>query len=175
MNQFKNVLVFDLSSYGSALSIINQFVDDTVVKVFEVSPCGQSAILILSASESLALQIIKAESEAIFKAQILSLELIENIHEDLLPTYLSQNITKVQRAMLILENPFVSSAMQIANNYLQSGRQLTDFRVIRTYPKNVILFFTSEKVDNFSDTDLIGFNKTVIDNVQPALKSFFEI
>ena len=70
MNKFNHLLAFDLSSYGAALSIINQFVDDQSTKVFEVSPSGQSAILILVSQDLIGLQVIKNEAISFYRSEI---------------------------------------------------------------------------------------------------------
>lgn len=168
----KHLLAFDLASYGAALGIINQYVDDSNVKVFEISPCGSSAILILISSDKMSLQIVKSQSESIFKAQILASAMVENIHNDLLPTYLSQNKVELKNNLLVLEGSYVCSALEIANELLNSGETLVDFRIIRTFPKSVMLTFTSSITKTFEFKD---FKKTIIENVQPVLKSYYEI
>ncbi|MBY0553342.1 hypothetical protein K2P97_02355 [bacterium] len=171
-NQFKHLLAFDLASYGAALGIINQYVDDSLVKVFEISPCGSSATLILLSSDVVSLQIIKSQSESIFKSQILAISLVENVHEDLLLAYLSQNKTVLKNHLVVLEGSYVSSALEVANSLLKANETLVDFRIIRTFPKNVVLTFTNNKIQSFEYKD---FKKTIIENIQPVLKSYYEI
>lgn len=170
--QFNHLLAFDLASYGAALGIINQYVDDASVKVFEISPCGSSSILILLSSDKVSLQIVKSQSESIFKGQILASVVVENIHNDLLPVYLSQNKTELKNNLLVLEGHYVSSALEIANEMLNAGESLVDFRIIRTFPKSVVLTFTSSTTKIFESKD---FKKTIIENVQPVLKTYYEI
>ncbi len=174
MNQYKHLLAFDLASYGAALSMINQFADDTTIKVFEVSPCGSSAILILLSTDIMSLKIMKSQSETLFKSQILSSSMVENIHENLLPTYLSQNKIELKSNLLILEGNHVSKAFELANLLLLLGEQLVDFRIIRTFPKNVILTLTSTK-NEIEKIDSNDFKKTFIENLQPVLKSYYEL
>ncbi|MEQ1723224.1 MAG: hypothetical protein ABL930_08600 [Pseudobdellovibrio sp.] len=174
MNQYNNLLAFDLASYGAALSIINQFADDLSIKVFEVSPSGSSAILILISTDKVSLQIVKSQSETIFKSQILSASIVENIHENLLPAYLSQNKVELKSNMLVLEGNYVSTGLELANALLFSGEQLVDFRIIRTFPKNVILTFTTSK-NEIGKLDSKDFKKTFIENIQPVLKSYYEL
>lgn len=175
MNQYKHLLVFDLSSYGSALAIINQFVDDDAVKVFEVSPSGQSAILLLVSKESVSLQIIKGEAASIFKSQVLSAAVIEDIHEELLTTYLSQNKTLLSKSIVILESSFVAEGLRLADQLLKAKHTLIDFRVVRTFPKNVILTVGSDNLNPSINIDCTNFKKTYIENIQPILKSFYEV
>ncbi len=175
MNKYKHVLAFDLSSYGAALSIINQFVDDQSVKVFEISPSGQTAVLILVSQDLFGLQVVKSEAVSFYRSEILEFSMIENIHEDVITVYLSQNKPGVSKSLVIVEGPFVSTALAIADLLVNDKNVLLDFRVVRTGPKNVILTVGSEDVGYFETVDLRGFKKTIIENVQPSLKAFFEI
>ncbi len=175
LHQYKHLLVFDLSSYGAAFSIINQFVDDDSVKVFEISPCGQSAILILLSKETISLQIIKSEVTSIFGSQILSCVIIENLHADLLPTYLSQNKATLNKTLAILEGSSVALGFALAQKALDEKNILVDFRVIRTHPKSVLLTISAESLGLLVNTDSFDFKKTCIDAIQPILKSYYEI
>lgn len=175
MSQHKHLLAFDLTSYGSALAIINQFVDDDAVKVFEISPCGSSATLILLAKDTVSLQIIKSEVLSYFMNQVLSSGFIENTHDELLVTYLSQNKPKVEKAMVILEGAFVSEGLEIADKALKNNNSLIDFRVIRTFPKNIVMTFSLKNISDFISVDKTSYKKTLIEDVQPLLKSYFEI
>lgn len=175
MNQYKHLLALDLTCYGAALAIINEFVDDEGIKVFEVSPCGQSAILILVAKESVSLQVIKAEATSIFKAEILSAVVIENIHEELLPTYLSQNNVALSKSLVILECSSVATGLRSADKLLKDKHTIADFRIIRTFPKNVILTISGENVGELSSFVNPGVKKTYIENVRSSLRSFYEI
>lgn len=174
MIQYKHLFAADLSSYGSALAIINKFVDDENVKVFEVSPCGQGGILLLVAKEILPLQILKSECEAMLKSQILNSCVIENCHEQLLKTYLSQNKTKLNKVMAVLEGSFVSSGLFLANELLNENLQLVDFRVIRTFPKNVVITVTAERAMAMAHFQNLDFKYTYIEDIQPSLKAFYE-
>jgi hypothetical protein len=173
LNQYKHLLSFDLTSYGAALSLINQFVDDEAIKVFEVSPLGHSAQLILLAKDLVSLQVVKAQSVGLLKSQILDSCLIENIHAELLPTYLSQNKTEVAKNIAIFEGGFVSTGFVLAQKLLLSDSKLLDFRIVRTNPKNVILTATSNQSTSYENLDIEKFKKTIIENVQASLKNYF--
>lgn len=175
VNQYKHLIAYDLSSYGAAFAIINQFVDDEAVKVFEVSPCGQTAILILLSKEPISLQIIKSEVASIFGSQVLSCALIENIHEDLLPTYLSQNKSTLRKTLAILEGPSIANGFVLAQRALEKKNTLIDFRVIRTFPKNILLTISAESLGQLINPDGFDFKQTNFDSIQPSLKSFYEI
>lgn len=175
MNKYKHIIAFDLSSYGAALAIINQFVDDEGVKVFEISPCGTSAILILLAQEINLAQLLKSEIISFFKAQVLNAHVVENIHCDLLPTYLSQNKALLQKNLLVLEGNSIATGLRLADRILKDKHALVDFRVVRTFPKNVILSITTENNIQCLDLDISDFRKTYIEGVQPVLKSYYEV
>ena len=175
MPQFKHLFAIDFSSYGAALAIINKYVDDENINVFEVSPCGQHAILILLAKDSVSLQLIKSECQSFLKSQILDSAIIENFHTDLLPTYLSQNKTKLGKVMAVLEGGSVSSGLFLANELLNQNLQLVDFRVIRTSPKNVVITVTAERAMAMAHFQNQDFKYTYIEDLQPSLKAFFEM
>ena len=164
-----------MSSYGTALAILNQFADGENVKDFEVSVCGNSAQLILLAQEMVSLQIIKGESQALFKSQILDVQIIEDIHSELLPIYLSQNKPQVQNSMAIFEGAFVSTGLQLLQQALVNNLGVVEFRIIRTFPKNVILVLTSADIKNFQKVFSVDFKMTQINKAENILKSYFEI
>jgi len=171
LKRYKHLLSFDLSGYGAALTLINQFVDDENIKVLEISPCGGGAQLILLSDEATALNFIYAESYSLFKNQILAAQVIENIHPDLLPTYLSQNKARLSTGLLLLEGTSVTAAFSIADQLLKKSITLVDFRVVRTFPKNVMITATAaQKPDVNTD-----FKSTWIESVNSALKSYYEI
>lgn len=173
MNQYKHLLSFDLTSYGAALGLINQFVDDEAIKVFEVSPVGNSAQLILLAKDLVSLQVVKAQSESILKSQVLDSCLIENINENLLPTYLSQNKTNIAKNIAVFEGTYVSAGLLLAQKLLMGRAALLDFRIVRTNPKNVILTATSDQSGIYDGIDIGHFKKTIIENVQSTLKNYY--
>ena len=175
MNKYKHLISFDLSSYGTALSILNQFVDGESVKDFELSLSGTSAQLILLAQEVVSLQIIKGESMALFKSQILDVQIVENIHSELLPIYLCQNKPAVKSAMAIFEGAFVSTGLQLLQQALTNNISVVELRVVRTFPKNVVLILTSENENDFEKIASINFKLSQITKVENILKSYFEI
>lgn len=172
MNQYRHLLVFDLSSYGVALALINRYADDDAVKVFEVSPCGSAALLLLIAKEPMALSLIQAEAQKLYGAQILKSALISDLHESLLPTYLSQNDTAVSKHLAVLEFSALSDALSEAQKILKSGLELLDLRVVRTYPINVIVCLTSSDASRLPKESSSG-RTTLIENLQPVLKNYF--
>lgn len=174
LKQYKHLLAFDLSSYGAALSVLNRFADDRVIKVFEVSPCGTGAQLILLGDDVLPLQVAQQESESLFRSQILASVLIENVQHDLLPVYLSQKTVPVGDALGVLEGGHVSAGLSLANRLLRDGFSLVDFRVIRTFPKNVVLTVTGTSAQ-LAALNSLDFKKTCIESVKSPLKSLFEV
>jgi hypothetical protein len=173
--QYRHLCAFDLTSYGAALQMINQFVDDEGVKVFEVSPCGAAATLILLSKEVSVLQLLKAEAQKLFTDSISASVLIENLHADLLPVYLSQNKPILKKSLLVFENSFLSPLLQFADEILKKNISVVDFRLIRTFPVNAILTLTADSANALQTQMAPSFKTTVIENIQPALRSFYEI
>lgn len=172
MNQYRHLLVFDLSSYGVALALINRYADDHAVKVFEVSPCGSAGLLLFLANEPTALSLIKTEAQKLFGARILKSVLISDLHESLLMTYLSQNETTPREHLAVLEFSNLSDALSEAQKILKSGLELVDLRVVRTYPINVIVSITSSDLNRLPEESSLA-RLTLIENLQPALKNYF--
>lgn len=175
MNKYRHLLSFDLTGYGAALALVNRFVDGEVVRDFELSPTGAEAQLILLSQDVLALQVIKNDGQSYLGSQILQSALIENIHEDLLPTYLSQNKTALAQCLTVLELTSVSNGFLAAQSLLTKGISLVDFRVVRTSPKNIIITATSDSATACDFLDLTPLKKTVLTDLQPSLKSYYEI
>lgn len=175
MNKYRHLLSFDLTSYGAALALVNRFVDGDAVKDFELSPTGTEAQLILLSQDALALQMIKSESQSYLGSQILASALIENINEDLLTTYLSQNKVSLKKCLAILELNTVSQGLLAAQSLLVKGISLVDFRVVRTSPKNVIITVTDDSAEACDFITLSPMKKTVLTDLQPNLKSYYEI
>ncbi len=175
MNQYKHLIAYDLTSYGAALSLVNQFVDGDTVTDFEVSPCGSQAHVILLSKDITALQIIKDSSLSFFKSQIFDVELIQDINEKLLPTYLSQNKTQLKKNLFILEGNSLAGAFVVMQDLLKQMAEPVDFRIVRTEPKSIILTATSDLQIDFKIADRFNYKKTIIENVRPSLKNFFEI
>lgn len=173
---YKHLLALDLSSYGSALAIINQFCDDDQIKVFEISPVGYAGLLILLIKEETAADILKNEVISFFKSNLLSVELLKNFDSRILEIYLSQNKSEVSTSLLIQEFSFVSQAFKAAHALLVKDIQLIDFRVIRTYPLNAILISTAiEGTHLIQHKDQLGLRSSMlIDHVEPVLKQFFQ-
>lgn len=177
MNSFKHLLIFDLSKLGAAYQLINSYVDNDVVNVFEVSPLGTAAVLILASNDVMALQLIQKEGSSFFKNDILETALIENVNDTVLQTYLSQNVPNIKKHMAIFEDTTFSAAFKLANLLVASGLELVDFRVVRTNPPNLILTASADAIDKLSAVD-ISKEKTkvsIIDSVQKPLRSYFEV
>ncbi len=174
---YRHLIAVDLTSYGSALALINQFSDDDGIKVFEISPLGSGALLILMAKEVTAAAILKNQIQSQMNPSVLNLCLIEKAHENLLKTYLSQTTSKVAKSMLIIESSFVSEALGIANKLLHDTIELLDLRVVRTFPSNSIITAThdsSEKLLLAGQANQTA-KFTLITDVHPVLKNYFEV
>jgi hypothetical protein len=175
LNQYKHLLSFDLSSYGAALALVNQFVDGDSCKDFELSPCGASAQVILLFKDEMALKIVQENAVSYFRSQIKDVKAVVNVNEKLLPCYLSQNKVQLQSKMYVLEGSFVSSGLMLMQNLLKQGAEPVDFRIVRTEPKNVILTVTADTPPDLTLADQLQYKATAIESVQPALKEFFQI
>ena len=177
LNSFSNLLSFDLSSYGAALAIINQFCDDDEVKVFEVSPAGSAGLLILLIKDQTAAELLKSEIFSFYKANVLSSALVKNLNLNILKTYLSQNVPEVSSHLLVQEFSFVSDGFRAAEYLLLSGINLVDFRVIRTFPLNVILVSSAKdsEVLRSAKAEVPTRSNVIIEKVEPVLRQYFEI
>lgn len=174
MNQYKHLLAFDLSSYGAALALINQFVDNDSCRDFELSPCGSQAQLILLFRDVISLRVVRENAASFLKSQILDVQAVEDIHPDLLPCYLSQSKTELQKKLYVFEGSSVASGLVLMQDLLKLGAKPVDFRIVRTAPKNVIITVTSNEVLADGKADRSSFKATIIDSIQPSLKSFFQ-
>ena len=172
-----SLLVLDLSSYGSALAIINQFCDGKGVEVFEVSPVGTAALLVLEIKDRIASTLLKNEIYSFHKSSILSFRLIENYDLKLLKVYLSQNQDLVLNHLLVQEFSFVSEAFAVAHELTSQNINIVDFRVIRTFPMNVILTSTSQSLDQLVKVKNVGVPRasTIIEKTEPVLKEYYQI
>lgn len=177
MASYRNLIAIDLASYGSAFLLINQFCDDDEIKVFEISPIGQAGLLIFLIKDPIAAEVLKNEIESLFKCHILSICLLKNFDQNLLPIYLSQNKTPILKSILIQEFSFVSKALEAAAQILEQKLQLVDFRIVRTYPLNAVIVSTAVEDKLLFDISVLASAKSsvVIENVSPVLKTYFEI
>lgn len=175
MNQYNHLLAFDLTSYGAALTLVNQFVDNDSCRDFEVSPCGVQAQVILLFRDVLSLKVVRENAASFLKSQVLDVQTVENIHPSLLPCYLSQTKAELQKKLYIFEGASVASGLVLMQDLLKQGAAPVDFRIVRTSPKNVIVAVTSHDQLNAGTADRLQFKTTVIDSIQPSLKEFFQI
>ena len=177
LSSYRHLVIADLTSYGSALTLINELSDDDGVKVFEVSPMGSGALLILITKEATAAAILKNQIQSQMNPSVLNVALIENAHEDLIKTYLSQTQARVAKNIIVIESTFVSEALVVANRLLNNSIQLLDLRVVRTFPSNTIITATADHPEKLLSAVQGGLKTkyTLISNPQPVLKSYFEI
>lgn len=177
MDSRNSLLVLDLSSYGAALAIINQFCDEKNVEVFEVSPVGTASILILEIKDRVAGTLLKNEIFAFYKNSILASRLIEDYDLNLLKVYLSQNKAEVLDHILVQEFSFVAEAVSTAHELMSQGLQVIDLRVIRTFPMNVILTTTSGSLEKLVGLKNLGAPRagTIIEKIEPVLKKYYQI
>lgn len=172
----KNFLVLDLSNLGSAYSIINRFVDNENIEVFEISPIGTAALLILNVNDSISSQLLYNNIKNEYKSDLMSMALITDIEPSVVKTYLSQSQAQIQKNLLILESSEVSRMFSVAQNAATKGTiGLVDFRVIRTNPCNAVLVITSDQISNLMTFKDFGVKTTLINDVQNSVKEYFEI
>ena len=177
MTSLENFLVFDLTKLGTAYQIINSFVDGENIQVFEISPIGLQSVLILMSKDLILLQLVHNQSLSLYKSEILSSAIIENIDAKILDPYLSQQNAKLKSNLLVFETNTFSSAFVKAKQLTDSDLVIIDFRAIRTSPPNLIIVATSdsiEKLNNFMDQNS-NVKMTVIPKIENPLKSYFEI
>ncbi|OFZ28436.1 MAG: hypothetical protein A2622_04870 [Bdellovibrionales bacterium RIFCSPHIGHO2_01_FULL_40_29] len=177
LNNVGHLIIFDLSKLGSAYQLINSFVDERTVFVFEVSPVGDRALLILSCHDLISSQLIFSQAQSLFQSEILKSTLIENVENDVVLAYLSQKQSPCRSHFLILEENYFSLAFKKAQELFRSGVEIMDFRAIRTNPPNLVVTMTHDSVDflNSMLMKLESGKATIVADVQPSLKAFFEI
>lgn len=176
-------MVFDLSKLGTAYQIINSFADGETLHVFEISPIGAQAVLILMSKDLILLQLVHGQSVTLYKSEILNSVIIENIDAKILNPYLSQPNepgqpqAKAKSNLLVLETNGFATAFAKAKQLVDLDLVIVDFRAIRTCPPNLIITATSdsvEKLSQFVNQDTSS-KATVIPKVQGLLRSYFEI
>lgn len=171
----KNFLVIELSNLGSAYSIVNQFAEIDSVDVFEISPIGAGSILILSSSDALSAEILYNNIKTNYKNSILNIQLILEIQTEVILTYLSQNKPNLKKHLAVIEAGSVANMFMYANKLLDKKIELIDFRLIRTRPANVILTVTTDNIETLSQLNFTDAHVTIINDLQPVTKSYFEI
>ncbi len=177
MSNLGSVAVFDLTKLGTAYQIINAFVDDKVVHAFEVSPIGTQAVLILSSKDSIALKLIYEQCLRFYRSDILQSELIAEINNEVIAAYLSQNKTQILKHMLVVEGESFAKGFATAELLLKNGLHIVDFRAVRTSPPNIAITATSSSVETLINMTEFCKNAktTLVENVQSALRTYFEI
>lgn len=176
----ENFLVFDLSKLGTAYQIINSFVDCETLQVFEISPIGAQAVLILMSKDLILLQLVHSQSESLYKSEILSSVIIKNMDSKILNPYLSQPNhppTEIKSNLLVIELNAFAAAFAKAKQLTDSGVDIIDFRAIRTCPPNLIITATSDKIEKLSQfvNQDVSSKVSIIPQLQSSLRSYFEI
>ncbi len=174
MNSYNHLLSFDLTSYGAAMSIVNQFVDHEEVRDFELSPCGSGAQLILLGRQAISLSVLRGQAESLYKSQIIDSSVVENIHPQLLETYLAQNKVSVDAHMIIFEGSSLSEGFSLANEILNKSLNVLEFRMIRGASKNVMITVSDNNLNLLTEISCGTFKKTVIENIQTPLRSYWQ-
>lgn len=177
LNSLGHFLIFDLTKLGAAYQMINSFADEQAVRVFEVSPVGTQAVLILMSKDLISAQLVYSQCLSLYRSDVLASALVENVDDTILNAYLSQQKPALSSNLLVVEAQYFSKAFEIAKRITNADLAIVDFRAVRTSPANLIITSTSssaEKLNQFMSEN--GFAKmTLIPEVQPVLKAYFEI
>lgn len=170
-------LIFDLTKIGAAYQMINSFADEQAVRVFEISPVGNQALLILSCKDLISAQLVYNQCLSLYRSDVLASVIIENVNDSILNAYLSQQKPNLSSNILVIETQYFSHAFDAAKKLVQADIAVVDFRAVRTSPANLILTSTSsspEILNQFMSKN--SFTKmTLIPDLQPVLKAYFEI
>jgi hypothetical protein len=107
---------------------------------------------------------------------VLSACLLENLDSEILKVYLSQNKPEISKSLMVQEFSFVSEAFAAAQALVSKKISLVDFRVVRTFPINVILVSTAAQASDFEMAKgKMARSNTIIDQVEDTLKHYFQI
>ena len=156
------------------MSIINQFVDHDAVRDFEISPCGSGAQLILLGRQAITLNVLCGQVESLYKSQIIDAAVVENIHPNLLETYLAQNKVSVDAHLIVFEGSSLSEGFSLTNKLLNKSLNVLEIRMIRGASKNVMITASDNNLNLLSEIMCGTFKKTVIENVQTPLRSYWQ-
>lgn len=162
---------------GAAYQIINLFADEQALHVFEVSPIGTQALLILSCKDLISAQLVYNECLSLHRSDVLASVIIENVNDSILNAYLSQEKPSLSTNILVIETQYFSHAFEAAKKLVQADIAVVDFRAVRTSPASLIVTGTNSSAENlnqFMSKNLFG-KMTLIPDVQPVLKAYFEI
>ena len=177
LSSIGHFIIFDLTKLGAAYQIINSVVDGDTIKTFEISPLGSQAVLILVSKDLISAQLILNQCMSLYKSDITDAAVVENVDQNILGPYLSQNFPKMDQAMLIVEINTFSKAFTIAKKFVNAEINIIEFRVIRTGPPSLVLVATNdntEKLNNFMRVS--DYSKmTLITDVQGSVSSLFQV
>ena len=177
LSNLGHFIIFDLTKLGTAYQIINSVVDGDTIKTFEISPLGSQAVLILVTKDLISAQLILNQCLSLYKSDITDAAIIENVDQNILGPYLSQNVPQIQQAMLIAESNSFARAFSTAKKFVTSEISIVEFRVIRTGPPSLVLITTStsiEKLNIFMQTNQ-NAKMTLIPEVQKSVVSLFQV
>jgi len=177
LTEFKHLLVLDLTKIGTAYQMINSFVDDEAVHVFEISPIGTNAVFILGANDLITLQLVQQQAVSFFKSDILNIRLIDDVHPTVLLAYLSQSSVALNKHIAVIEETSFALAFHAAQTAAKLGVGLVDFRAVRTGVPNLMITLTSDSIEKLAKAgELSSLSKfTMINDVQKPLRAYFEV
>ncbi len=149
---------------------MNYLKEDALINVFEVSPTPGGGILILASENFEQLKNFFNVQKELQKATLLGAILIENVHPEILSTYLSQNTVEEITDLNFFEANSLCEGFLFAQNIVLAGSILVDFRVIRSVINRVVLVFTGG--DHLQQNNL---STTTIKNPNIRVQQYFQI
>lgn len=128
---------------------MNDLADSNQISVFELSPTPAGGILILGSENATSLEIFYSEQRKKYSTTILYSCFIQNLKNEIIPAYLSQNTPTAISNLGFFESTSLCDGLLAAQRILNENCQLIDFRVIRSILNKTILVFnyTSEQSD----------------------------
>lgn len=177
LSNIGHFIIFDLTKLGAAYQIINSVVDGDNIKTFEISPLGSQAVLILVTKDLISAQLILNQCMSLYKSDITDAVVVENVEQNILGPYLSQNLPKMNQAMLIVEINTFAKAFAVAKRFVNAEINIIEFRVIRTGPPSLVLVATDENAEKLNSFMQVSDSSkmTLITGVQLSVSSLFQI
>ncbi len=149
MNQFvflKNFLFLELTSLGSAYTLVQKFTTDSQVKVFEASPTPRGALLVLASASLDSLNLILASLRGNSEAQT-SVEnswLGEDLSEKIIEAYLNQVLTPIKNNLVLVETESICEAIRATVMAVDKNFEICEFRTLRSAIYKCIVSLTTQ-------------------------------
>lgn len=171
----KSLALFSFDSFGKALTALNLVGDQNSLEVLECLSRGQGGDLLV-VGEMLQLQ--RLENDGLSKLSPKSYY-IEAPDRRLLKALLNLENANIDSGLLIFESLLLGEALLLAQDLLQLGWQIVDFKVPRSGQASVVLIATAgpELLASMKSAPLqnSGGTATLIAKVSVELRSFFDL